>query len=179
MDKPQLCHDMQELRDWCAKYQDYGPMRHCPAIRFGIGFYQIGQAMSWSGLGSGGVSDVADQSWMSCVLHMMMVGTALQIEPEARLYGPTGSIEGAKGHRLTLQQLFIHLGVTQQQLVYNLHSDGSGRKSRYSPKTLEASLSLIISHCLSVTEPSRRVENIYNEMVLMTRDILTIKKAIL
>lgn len=179
MDKPQLCHDMQELRDWCAKYQDYGPMRHCPAIRFGIGFYQIGQALAWSGLGSSGVRDVEDQSWLSCMLHMMMVGTALQIEPEAILYGPTGSIEEANGTRLSLKQLLIHLGVAQQQLVYNLHSDGSGRKSRYSPKTLEASLSLIISHCLSVTEPSRRVENIYNEMVLMTRDILTIKKAIL
>lgn len=165
--------DLLELKEWCREYQVRGTMPQPPNVRFGIGLYQIGQGDKWE-VTSSGLTNAGLQSYMSCVLHMLMLASALSVSPEVTF--KSMRLDEIQVERMSVKDLLYSLCKVQQHVIYHLHGLGSTRKCRFNPSVVERHLGRVISDMFARVPPELRSELIFNESCVITGDLVRGKK---
>ena len=129
-----------ELLDWCAKYQRHDMYPQDVLTRFNIGLYQYHQGIDWKNSASSG------ESYMSCVIHWLMIASRLRLPVEDYIsYKLTDSEV-----RINTEEFVYSVSASTQQLFYMKNCDLSNyqRKSRVKIPRLTEHLSVCINHCI-------------------------------
>lgn len=153
------------LVDWCRTYQEGGTVPHPKHIRFGIGVYQITQGMSWEI-----ANPVRWQSFCAAAMHFIMCAEAYGESLEPWLPDTLDETPEAQGE--VYKDLLMAVGKAQQQIIYSLVAGRSTRHSRYNPVELRYRLLTLVEACFSMTPKLYREQGCFDEMKILTGDIV-------
>ena len=155
---------MVELLGWCRNYQKRGPGYRPDLERFGIGTYQISQALGWSCAGP-----VAWQSCCAAFLHAAMAAEDLDLGLEQHLPATVHEIsEAFPGYHT----IIIHQGKAMQQMLYGMAGSMPHWKRRYRPGILCCALASFAELCLQMVPAYYRPKGISDEMSLLCGDVV-------
>ena len=153
-----------EIMEWAAEYHNYGHKPVSLEMRFGIGIYQIGQAMHW------GSSAAGDESKAAACIHFMGVTQKMGIAIETKI--PIGLNMFQYSPTISGLDILRNICIAQQALIYFICGKSTERSSKrdLSEKAIIA-FSQIIGEMVCSIEKGKRVQAFYDAMDTMSGKI--------
>lgn len=149
-----------ELLQWCRDFHLDGPRRPSVDRRFGIGFYQIYQALKWEDV----TNPNCQESYMAACVHLICVAEALDVGLEQEL--ESDLTKELHTTELEYKVVLESLAHVQQMLVY-LWSGSSSRTTRYRKETVRADLGKVIRRLIGMVPQNNRSEALENATEIM------------
>lgn len=172
--KPLDSDDLFEFCEWTSWYSKYGPYTTSANVRFGIGVYQLGQAIDWEGtesewesyaaaavhmLGAGAVAGWSlDDIFMIVYDHIRHLYDHKQIRDLSK---PECEMKNWKSlmHMVARAQRNFHYWLTT--------SPDLDRASRYNKKQLQSDIGWLVWYCLLVIPSGKRKQAILDATTIM------------
>lgn len=143
------------LCEWARYHGKNGPYALTPVQRYGVGIYQIGQGMKWSGHRGRGPRY---ESYAAACIHFLIATEILDVCVEQYLPVDLTAIECGTFGYTGWEHLMLHITSAQQMICYSMHRNDKAVKwkSRYKPDILAESIAGAIKLLISlVPEQSR------------------------
>lgn len=151
-----------EFCRWSKAYAKYGPYAQPPNIRYYIGFYQIGQGISWAG------TDSEYESWASAAVHMVGAVELLHDQAGVEQHLPRNLLE-IEHARIDHRRLLFLCARAMQQVHYGFSCMGTiHRKNRFDLECMVRDVADIVSMLFSAIPVVKRAQAVEDATALMT-----------
>lgn len=143
-----------ELQAWCSNYERHTKYKCTVLERFGIAFYQVGQALAWPAGGNNHGSVNHYEAWAACILNLLMVAERCEIPVERAVQADLLVFCKAQDWQ---ERLLLHFAQAQRMLWYrelSLRAANVKRASRFDKQALTHSISQVVIECASLCGPN-------------------------
>jgi len=147
-----------DLQKWCKEYHQSTKYPSSIERRFGIGFYQIYQAMDWK------TTNSSWESWVAGACHFIMVCEVMDLWLETGLLYDMTEWQQVLDDRGLLRALSL----AQAQIIYCTNENNIQRKSRYKESILVDCMCSIIQTMVAKVPSDKRAEALYDATSIMT-----------